>query len=136
MLIQFTLHDLVLFLLFILGSGVGILLLLVLLKTKKTLISVRSLIETNKESINKTIKTMPGTFENIGQISVGIREATNKLKVSVPVILQDVESLTNAAKASIGGETAIKKDEPAFMSYFYAIEEVLHIIARVFPSEK
>ena len=44
---------------------------------------------------------MLATFENVGQISNNVREATNKLKILVPAILQEVECVTNSVKESI-----------------------------------
>jgi hypothetical protein len=125
-----------LFLLIVLGAAVGVLLLIILLKTKKAVGSLQSLLETNKEPINKTIKAMPGIFENAEQISSDISGITDKLKVSIPIVLQDVECVTHAVKGSVGDEAASKKDTPGFMEYFHAIEEVLHIVARIFPSGK
>ncbi|MBU7005619.1 hypothetical protein [Phosphitispora fastidiosa] len=112
---------------------------------------MRALVETNQEFINKTIRTLPGIFENVGQISSDVRETTDKLKVSVPVILQEVECVTNTAKGSIElagvvvenmgsgiNETiaAYKKDTSGFMAYFHIIEEVLEIIYRILSSSK
>lgn len=136
MIIQFTLQELMLFLLFALGTATGIILLLILLKTKKMVSGLQSLLETNKESINKTIKTMPGIFENAGQISSGLRETTDKLKVSLPVIMHNVECMTSAARSDMGNEDDVTKGAPGFMAYFNAIEEVLHIISRIFPPQK
>jgi predicted PurR-regulated permease PerM len=136
MIIQFTVQDLMIFLLLLLGIAAGILLLIVLWKIKKAASGLQSLVETNKESINKTIKTLPGIFDNVEQISSDIKETAGKLKVSVPVILQDVQSITDAAKGFIGNETALKKDAPGFMAYLNVIEDVLHIISGIFSSEK
>lgn len=151
MVIQFTLQDLMLFLVSALGIAAGILLLPILWNIKKVVGILWPLVETNQEFINKTIRTMPGIFENVGQISSNVRETTDKLKVSVPVILQEVECVTNAAKGSIEfagvvmenmgsgiNETvaAYKKDTPSFTAYFHIIEEVLLIIYRTFSSRK
>lgn len=151
MLIQLTLQDLMLFFVFALGIAVGILLLSILWNIKKVVGILRPLIETNQEFIKKSIKAMPGIFENVEQISSNVRDTTDKLKVSVPVILQEVECVTNAAKGSIQlagvvienigsgiSETAAacKRDSPDFMDYFHIVEEVLQIICRTFSSSK
>jgi len=151
MVIQITVQDLMLFLVCALGIAAGILLLPILWNMKKVVGILRSLVETNQEFVKKTIRTMPGIFENVEQISSNVRETTDKLKVSVPVILQEVECVTNAAKGSIelagvvmenvGSEinetvAAYKKDTPGFMAYFHIIEEVLQIIYRTFSSSK
>ena len=151
MVIQLTLLDLMIFLLCALGIAAGILILPILWNIKKVAAGLWSLLESNQGFIEKTIITMPGIFENVGQISSNVRETTDKLKISVPVILQEVECVTNTAKGSIElagvvmenmgsgiNETiaSYKKDTPDFMAYFSFFEEVLQIIYRIFSSGK
>lgn len=136
MVIQFTMQEFMIFLLFVLGIITGILVLLILLKTKKTIGHLQTLLETNEDAINKTIKTLPGIFENVEQISIDLKETTEEIKVSIPTILQNAVCVTNVAKDSLDNETALKKDTLGFMAYFNAIEQVLHIISRIFPSKK
>jgi methyl-accepting chemotaxis protein len=151
MVIQFTLQELMIFLVCALGIAAGILLIPILWNINKMVGNLRTLVETNQEFINKTIKTMPGTFENAGQISSNVRETTDKLKISVPAILQEVEYVTNAAKGSIelagvviekvGSEinetiATYKKDTQDYVAYFHIFEEVLQIIYRTFTSRK
>jgi predicted PurR-regulated permease PerM len=151
MVIQFTLQGLMIFLVCALGIAAGILLIPILWNINKMVGNLRTLVETNQEFINKTIKTMPGTFENAGQISSNVRETTDKLKISVPAILQEVEYVTNAAKESIElagvvienvgsgiNETiaTYKKDTQDYVAYFHIFEEVLQIIYRTFTSRK
>ncbi len=151
MVFQFTLLELMLFLLCALGITAGILLIPILWNIKKVVGSLRTMVETNQEFINKTIRTMPGTFENVAQISRNVRETTDELNISFPVILQEVEYVTNAAKGSIEiagvvmtnmgsgiDETiaAYKKDTPDYMAYFHIIEEALQIIYRNFSTSK
>jgi len=134
-----------------LGIAAEILLLPILWNIKKVVGALRSLVENNQEFIQKTIRTMPGILENAGQISSNVRETTDKLKISVPVILQDVECVTNAAKGSIElagvvmenmgsgiNETiaSYKKDTPDFMSYLHIFEEVLQILYRTLSPSK
>jgi predicted PurR-regulated permease PerM len=148
---QFTLQDLMLFLAGVLGIAVGILLISTLWNIKKLVGTLRTLLETNQESIKKTVSTMPEIFDNVGQISINVRDTTDKLKISVPVILQEVESVTNAAKESIEltgvvignmgsgiNETIVahKKETFGFMPYLHIFDEVLQIIYRTFSSRK
>jgi hypothetical protein len=140
-----------LFLVCAVGIAAGILLLPILWNIKKVIGILRLLVETNQEIMNKTIRTMPGIFENIGQISSNARETSDQLRISVPVILNEVECITSAAKGSIElagvvmvnmgsgfNETiaAYKKDTPDFMAYIHIIEEVMQIIYRIFSSNK
>jgi len=151
MIIQFTLQDLMLLLVSSLVVAAGILLLPILWNIKKVVGILRSLVETNQEFLNKTIRTIPGIFENVGQISSNVRETTDKLKISVPVILQEVECVTNAAKGSIELVSVVmenmgsgindtvatyKKDTSGFMDYLHIFEEVLQILYRTFSPRK
>lgn len=151
MVIQFTLQNLIVFLVCGLGIAAGILLLPILWNIKKVVGILRSLLETNQELINKSIRTMPVTMENMGQISCNILDTTEKLKISVPVILHEVEYATQAAKGSfeltnvvienIGSginETvaAYKKETSSFVYYFQILEEVIQIICRTLSSKK
>jgi hypothetical protein len=139
------------FLVCALGIAAEILLLPILWNIKKVVGALRSLVENNQEFIQKTIRTMPGILENAGQISSNVRETTDKLKISVPVILQDVECVANAAKGSIElagvvmenmgsgiNETiaSYKKDTPDFMAYLHIFEEVLQILYRTLSPSK
>jgi hypothetical protein len=134
-----------------LAIAAGILLLPILWNIKKVVGILRPLVETNQEFIKKTIRTMPEIFENVGQISSNLRETTDQLKISVPVILQEVECVTNAAKGSIElagvvienmgsgiNETiaTYQKDTSDFLAYFNIIAEVLQIIYRNFSTSK
>jgi hypothetical protein len=140
-----------LFLVCAVGIAAGILLLPILWNIKKVVGILRLMVETNQEIMNKTIRTMPGFFEDMGQISSNVRETTDQFRISVPVIINEVECVTNAAKASIElagvvmvnmgsgiNDTiaAYKKDTPDFMAYIHIIEEVMQIIYRTFSSNK
>jgi len=151
MVIQFTLQNLFIFLVCALGIAAGILLLPILWNIMKVVGILRSLAETNKEFINKSIGTMPGILGNMGQISSNIRDTADKLKVSAPVILQEVECAAHAAKGSfeltnvvienIGSginETVAtyQKEASNLANYFHIFEEVIQIICRALSTRK
>jgi|GEM_PF-570117 len=152
MIIQFTLQEFMILLVSAFGIAAGVLLLPILWDIKKVVSILRPIVETNQESFKKSIKTIPGIFDDAGHISKNIRETTDKIKISAPVILKEVEIATNSAKESIelagvimgnmspgsNNETAItyKKDGSAFMAYLSIFEEVLQIIYRTYSSNK
>jgi len=151
MLIQFTLQDLMFFLVCAIVIAAGILSLPILWDMKKMTGTCRSLLETNQESIKITIKTLPAVLENMEHVSGNVRGITDKLKVSVPLLLQEVENAASAAKGSIeltgdvieniGSEindtiATYKKNSNDFMAYFHVFEEVLQIICRTLSSSK
>jgi hypothetical protein len=151
MLIQFTLQDLMIFLVCATVIAAGILSLPILWDMKKMTGTCRSLLEANQESIKITIKTLPAVLENMEHVSGNVREATDKLKISVPLLLQEVEGAASAAKGSIeltgdvieniGSEindtiATYKKNSNDFMAYIHIFEEVLQIICRTLSSSK
>lgn len=150
MVIQFTLQNLMLFLLCAVGIAAGILLIPILWNIKKAVSIFQSLLESNQDLIKKTINTMPGIFQNAEQIGSNLSETTHMLKVSAPVILQGVECVTRTAKGSLElagvvienmgsgfNETvaAYRKGTPDFAGYFHIIEEVVQIIYRTFANK-
>lgn len=148
MVIQFTLQDLMVFLVCATGILAGAFLLPVLWNMKKMLGILKPLVETNKESINKSIKTVPVILGDMEQISGNVKEATDKLKISLPVMLQEVGYVANAAKGSLTlagdvmekinsgiNETAAapQKDNTG---YFHLFEELMQLVYRSLTSGK
>lgn len=151
MLIQFTLQDLMIFLVCAIVIAAGILSLPILWDMKKVVGTCRSLLEGNQESVKITIKTLPAVLQNMEHVSGNVREVTDKLKVSVPMVLQEVEGAASAARGSIaltgdvignlGSEindtiATYKKNSNDFMGYIHIFEEVLQIICRTLSSGK
>lgn len=151
MLIQFTLQDLLLFLGCALLAVIGVFLIIILWKINKVIGTFRSMAESNQDSINRSIKTLPGIMENAEQISSNMKITTDQLKVSGPVILKDAEFVANATKdgvqvasaAIINVSTgvndtvdAIKQEAEDFGAYFHIAAEIIKIIIRAFSSGK
>lgn len=157
MIIQFTLQDAMIFLLCVLGIAVALLMIPVLLNIKKVTGILRDTLVKNQESIQKTIRSLPGILENVGQVTNNSKEITNQLKLSVPVIAKEIEGVTRAAKDGIESagvvvekmgsginDTVASYKEPSesapeeptgLMVYVPLIKDVLQIIEHTF-SEK
>ncbi|MGB4438450.1 MAG: hypothetical protein WBJ13_04325 [Sedimentibacter sp.] len=152
MVIQVTLQELMLLIISVFAIAAGMLLLHILWDIKKVVGILRPIIETNQESIKKTIKTIPGIFENAGHISSNVKETTDKLRISAPVILKKVELASNSAKESIEAAGTIVEnlnfgsnkenrftyntESTGFMAYLNIFEEILQIVYRTFSSSK
>ncbi len=151
MVIQFTLQDLLLFLGCTLVIAIGIISLPVLWDIKKITGTLRSLVETNEDSIQKSIRTIPGILENTEHISNNVRDTTDKFKTTVPVILQEAEYVSHAAKESIEITSAaieqvssevidtvdaFKKNTSDFATYYHIITELLQTLYRAYTSRK
>ena len=151
MLIQFTLQELMLYLLSAFGIVAGFIIIPILWDFKKVIGNLRALLEANGEGLKKTFRTMPVIFENAEKISVNVIETTNKLNISVPLIMQEVACVTNAAKGSIElagtvmgnmgsgiNETLVsyKRETPDLITYIHFFEELLQIIHRILTPRK
>lgn len=157
MVIQFELRDLMIFLLCALGITVALLMIPVLLNIKRVTGILKSTLVRNHESIQKTIRSLPGILENVGQVSYNGKVITNQLKGSIPVIAREVEGVTRAAKDGIEMAGAVlekmgsgindtvasykdtsvsaTKDATGFMAYVPLIKEALQVAEHIF-SEK
>lgn len=151
MVIQFTVQDLLLFLGCALLAVIGVFLIAILWKMNKIIGTFRSVVESNQDAVNRTIKTLPGIMENAEQISSNVKITTDQLKVSGPVIMKDAEFVANATKdgveiasaAIINVSTgvndtvdAIKQEAEEFGAYFHIAAEIIKIIIRAFSSGK
>ena len=151
MVIQFTVQDLLLFLGCGLLAVIGVFLIAIIWKTNKMISTFKSIVESNQDAVNRTIKTLPGIMENAEQISGNVKITTDQLKVSGPVILKDAEFVANATKdgveiasaAIINVSTgvndtvdAIKQEAEEFGAYFHIAAEIIKIIIRAFSSGK
>jgi len=149
MIIQITLQELMIIVVCVFAVAASLLLLPILWDLKKVVGILRPMLETNQESIKKTIKVLPEIFENARHISKNLRETTDDFKISAPLILKEVESASNSAKESIemagviveklsfgSNKVTYNEDGNGFMSYLYIFEEVLQIVYRTFSSSK
>lgn len=150
MVIQFTLQDLMIFLVCALAIAAGILLIPILWNIKKVVGIIRPLVESNQAAYKISIAAIPGIVENVGQISSDVKESSARLKTSLPVILQDVQSAASTAKegiksagvvvntigSGINDTFAFNSEDSAkatgFMAYLPVIKEVLQLILRAF----
>lgn len=151
MVIQFTLQDLLLFLGCVLVGVIGIFLVIILWKVNKMIGTCKVLLDSNQDSIKRTIQAMPGIMENTEKITDNVKDTTDKVKESAPGILKDAEYITHAAKngaevasnalvnVSTGvNETvdAIKEEVSDISTYIHIASEIIKIIIHAFSSGK
>lgn len=151
MLIQFTVQDLLVFVGCVLLGIIAVLLICVLWKANQIMGTVRKSVDANRDAFEKTVQSLPGIMENAEQISKNLKVTTDQLSVSGPVILKDVEYVTNATKngvdiassAIINVSTgvndtvdALKQEASELSSYFHLAAEIIKIIIHAFSSGK
>ncbi|MEN6492457.1 MAG: hypothetical protein ABFC85_10760 [Rectinema sp.] len=148
MLIQFTLQELMVFLLCAVGILAGAILIPVLLHLKKMVGILRPLVENNQEPIKKSFKSIPLILGDFEQIGSNVKDATDKLKITLPAAVQEVECAANAAKGSLalagnvmekmgsGISESVSTDKKDNTGYFHLFEELLQLIYRSLSSDK
>lgn len=151
MVIQMTVQEIVIFIACIIGFVAGILLVAILWDIKKIVGVFRPVIQKNKAGLQTAIGMIPVIVQNAAQISSDVKETTEKLKVAVPVILEDAQWVAHATKGSIQLATvavenvgsgildtveAYKRAVPSIASYICVVQEIVQIIARMFSREK
>lgn len=149
MIIQITLQDLMIIVVCAFVVAASLLLLPILWDLKKVTGILRPMLETNQESIKKTIKVLPEIVENARHISKNVSQTTDDFRISAPLILKEVESASNSAKESIEmagviveklsfgtNKVTYNEEGNGFMSYLYIFEEVLQIVYRTFSTSK
>lgn len=148
MLIQFTLQELMIFLLCAVGILAGVFMLPILWNIRKVVGIFRPLVENNQESFKKSLKAMPVIVGDLEQIGGNLKETTEQLRVSFPSIVQEVGHVAATAKGSLSlasdmiekmgsgineTVTAYKKDSTG---YFHLFEELMQLIYRSLSSGK
>ncbi len=147
MLIQFTLQDMLLFLGCALLGIIGVLLILILWKTNKVMGVFRTMVDSNRASINRSMQALPAIMENTEQISSNVKDTTDKLNESFPEMLKDAEYITHETKnaVKVASSTvmnvssgvndtvdAIKQEASDFGTYFHIVTEIFKIIFHSF----
>ena len=151
MIIEFTVQELMIFVVCTLTIAAGLLLLPILWNIKKIVHILRTMIETHQGPINKALVTVPEIAESVRKISGNIKETTDRLKTSVPVILQEVEAAAKATTGSVeavgavigdlgfdanGAFASARKETSGVMAYFPLIDDILQIIYHILSAKK
>lgn len=101
MVISFTLQDLLLFLGCVLLLGVGIVLIIVLLRLKKILTTVSGILDANRQNLEDTLQSLPVITKNAEVITEDFKVTSAAVSQSAPEILSDVEDITGAANEGV-----------------------------------
>lgn len=89
-----TVQDLFKLILFLLGIGVGIYVILILNNLNKLLKGIRDLADSNTKEIDTTIKQLPGISENINAITKDAKNLLEDLSPEVGGILKNANQIS------------------------------------------
>lgn len=93
-----TINDLFSIILFIVGIGAGIFLILVLSKVNKILGQAKNMIESNINEIDTTIKQLPDISYNINEITREAKHTITELTPEISGLIQNVHSISDQAE--------------------------------------
>lgn len=96
--IHISLLDLINVLLYLLGTSIGVLLLISLIQLFKTLQNISSIVSSNKEKLNTALSDVPSIVQNTKQISTDVKYTVEKLKISLPSIFEDAQDVSSSVK--------------------------------------
>lgn len=94
-----TINDLFTIVLFIVGIGAGIFLILVLSKVNKILGQAKDMIESNINEIDTTIKQLPDISYNINEITKETKQTISELTPEISGLIRNVYSISDQASA-------------------------------------
>lgn len=94
-----TVQDLFSIILFIVGIGAGIFLILVLSKVNKILGQAKDMIESNIYEIDTTIKQLPDISYNINEITKETKHTISELTPEINNLVHNINSITDHASS-------------------------------------
>lgn len=97
-----TVQDLFKLILFLLGIGALIYLILILNNLNKILKTARETIESNKNEIDITIKQLPGISQNVNAITKETKIAIENIEPELSELLHNVNSISSKAEEIVG----------------------------------
>lgn len=148
MVIQFTLQELMVFLLCAVGILAGGIALPILWNIKKVVGIFKPLVEINQDAIKKSIKSIPVIIGDMEQIGGNLKDTTNSLKSSLPSIIEEAGHVADTAKGSFAmvgammekigtnANEAVTKHEGDSTGYFHLFEEFMQLLYHTLFSEK
>lgn len=76
---QFTVGQVIVALAIVLGSAIGVYLVIILYRVSESLKRINGILDTNKQNIDNTLNSIPGIVENVNEITGSIRKKTTLL---------------------------------------------------------
>lgn len=89
-----TLQDLMIFVLFLLGAGLGIFLILAMKNIVGILKRVNGIVDTNEKSINTILKEAPLILDNVNKITADVQHTIEDVTPSVTSIVKNVDNIS------------------------------------------
>ena len=89
-----NLQDLMMFVLFLLGIGLGVFLILAIKNMVGILKSVNNIIDENEKSINTILKEAPLILDNVNKITADVQHTIEEVTPSLASIVKNVDDIS------------------------------------------
>ncbi len=144
------LEELMIFIVFLLGIGLGVFLIMAIKNLATILKNINKIVEENEKSIDTILKEAPPIMENVNKITRDLQETLEDVKPSVTNIVKNVDTISDDITETIdkvaytvdivgegieGGVEALNSNKGAIVNYLNIILELAGILKRVFSKK-
>lgn len=96
-----TLEELLIFIVYLLGIGLGVFLIIAIKNIVGILKRINGLLDENQESINSILQETPLIMENVNKITADVEDSIKTLKPSVTNIVKNVDTISDDVTETI-----------------------------------
>lgn len=96
-----TLEELLIFIVYLLGIGLGVFLIIAIKNIVGILKKLNGILDENQESINSILHETPLIMENVNKITADVEDSIKTLKPSVTNIVKNVDTISDDVTETI-----------------------------------
>jgi len=126
MFVSITLHDLGLIILFLICVVLGVFLFILIKNLNSAIITIKNILNSNKDNIDNTLNDLPTISKNIAEI-------TDTTKDELKSVQNTIHSLSETADMTAAAANTIKND---FAGKVKTVFEIIDLIKKFWPKEK
>ena len=123
--VSITLHDLGLIILFLICVVLGVFLFILIKNLNSAIISIKNILNSNKDNINNTLNDLPTISKNIAEI-------TDTTKDELKSVQNTIHSLSETADMTAAAANTIKND---FAGKVKTVFEIINLVKKFLPKE-
>ena len=124
--VSITLHDLGLIILFLICVVLGVFLFILIKNLNSAIITIKNILNSNKDNIDNTLNDLPTISKNIAEI-------TDTTKDELKSVQNTIHSLSETADMTAAAANTIKND---FAGKVKTVFEIIDLIKKFWPKEK
>ena len=145
--VTITLEQLMLFILFLVAIGLGVVLIMAIMNVVGILKKVNKIVDDNEKSINTMLKEAPIIMDNVNKLTEDVQETVDTLTPSITHIVQNVDTISTDVTQTVEKvtytvdivgesieETAdmLKDSKKSIANYLNMIMEIAAVLKGIF----